>query len=371
MIFTTLILSLILILHLFVLSAGSFLVRFGMKRKVKNKSLFLEENELPFVSILVAARNEENNIRRCLESLNALGFPKQNYEVLIGNDQSEDNTGSVVNEYIKDKPNFRLINIKENLGKAKGKANVLAHLAHEAKGKYFFITDADIAINPDWINCFLPFLYSPETYVSGTTIVKGSGFWSNLQEMEWILFNAIYRCIDEFQPVAAAGNNMALSAEAYWKTGGYENIEFSVTEDYQLFKEMKKLGYKHRQILRPCSLGLSLPVGGFASLLRQRKRWLVGGRDLPFFMWVLLTLYALFLPALVGLFFLSLPLALMFLVFKVLLDGVFMYVTAKRVNFLFKLWLMPVFEIYLYILNILVFIYFFIPVKVYWKGRKY
>src|SRR5690606_10855505 len=179
----------------------------------------------------------------------------------------------------------------------------------------------------------------------------------NFQEMEWLLFNAIYRCIDEFHPVAAAGNNMALPAETYWKTGGYENIDFSVTEDYQLFKELKIYGYRHIHVLEACVVGLSQPLIGLSSLLKQRERWLVGGKDLPLFMWVLLSFYALYLPAQVLMFFLHPQLAALFLSLKIIFDGFFLYVTAKRIGLRLKAGLMPLFEIYLYVLNILVFIY--------------
>jgi glycosyltransferase involved in cell wall biosynthesis len=85
-----------------------------------------------------------------------LSFPASDLEVLIGNDDSEDRTALLVEEFIKDKPNFRQFHIRHTIGLARGKANVLAQLAMQAEGEYFFITDADIEVPPTGYRACLP-----------------------------------------------------------------------------------------------------------------------------------------------------------------------------------------------------------------------
>ncbi len=53
-------------------------------------------DDLPVVSILVAARNEEQNIIRCLQALTELDYPAYKLEILVGNDASEDKTRELV-----------------------------------------------------------------------------------------------------------------------------------------------------------------------------------------------------------------------------------------------------------------------------------
>jgi cellulose synthase/poly-beta-1,6-N-acetylglucosamine synthase-like glycosyltransferase len=133
--------------------------------------------EYPFVSILVAARNEEATIKRCILSLQALNFPQDKFEILIGNDASEDETASIVEELMNTVPNLKLIHIHEKLGSAKAKANVLAHLVHEAKAELIFVTDADIQVKPDWILTTLPHLNDAKNgIVSNATMVYGNSF---------------------------------------------------------------------------------------------------------------------------------------------------------------------------------------------------
>ena len=126
------------------------------------------------VSILLPARNEEKTILRCLQALDQLDYPQHLLEILIGNDDSSDATERVVLEFIRDKPHFELHTIQLQTPGLKGKANVLAQLAHRASGDYFFFCDADIAVAPTWIERMLP-LFRPKVgvVVGVTRMVPG------------------------------------------------------------------------------------------------------------------------------------------------------------------------------------------------------
>ncbi|MDX5346710.1 MAG: glycosyltransferase, partial [Hymenobacteraceae bacterium] len=65
----------------------------------------------PRISILIAARNEEANIQRCLEAIQRLHYPTHLIEVLIGDDASTDRTCQLVNDYISDKQHYKCFTI--------------------------------------------------------------------------------------------------------------------------------------------------------------------------------------------------------------------------------------------------------------------
>src|SRR6187549_498850 len=109
-------------------------------------------NQLPKISILIAARNEEANIARCLASVDQLCFPKSDLEILIGDDGSTDATAAIVKQFIQNKPEFKYVLIDKQVAALRGKANVLAQLAQVAEGEYYFFCDADITVNTDWLN---------------------------------------------------------------------------------------------------------------------------------------------------------------------------------------------------------------------------
>ena len=65
------------------------------RQKLSNKY----DQDLPFVSVVIAARNEEKNIANLLDDLITQTIDKNNFEVIVSNDRSEDKTGKIINEY--------------------------------------------------------------------------------------------------------------------------------------------------------------------------------------------------------------------------------------------------------------------------------
>ncbi|MEM1003367.1 MAG: glycosyltransferase, partial [Bacteroidota bacterium] len=169
----------------------------------------MKEKDFPIVSVLVAVRNEENCIVNCLNSLIAQDYPQDRFEVLIGDDQSEDDTANLVSAKIKNRTRFKLLTINRNCGKTKGKANVLAQLAQEAKGTYFIITDADMQLPTNWISGMVNEITDEIGVVTGCTIPMGSSSLDALQAIDWIKAQAQIYLLSKINiPVTSLGNNM-------------------------------------------------------------------------------------------------------------------------------------------------------------------
>jgi hypothetical protein len=214
---------------------------------------------LPRVSILVAARNEEATIERCLRALAALHYPAEQLEILIGDDASTDDTAAVVQRFIADKPQFRLLPIRHRLGTTRGKSNVLAHLCRAATTDYFPLTDADMALHPEWVAAMLAATPEGVGVVTGIT-TAGGGLFGRMQGLDWLFgLNLIRLLTDCGLPVTAVGNNMLVTRGAYESIGGYEALAFSVTEDLQLFTQIVAQGWHYRNLIEPRVLGISVP----------------------------------------------------------------------------------------------------------------
>lgn len=329
-------------------------------------------NEFPYISILLAVRDEEVNIIRCLESLNKLSYPSDRLEILIGNDLSTDLTEELINTYISDKPSFQLHNIYHQEADLRGKANVLAQLARKAKGEYYFFCDADIAVKPDWIQNMLK-NFTPKTgVVNGITIMDSKGLYSDLQSLEWLFALGSFRLLYFLNiPITSMGNNMAIRAKAYHATGGYETVGFSVVEDYTLFKAILNKGYSFNQCFEQGVISTSVPVANLRSQLIQRKRWMQGAMQVPFwiialffigavFPWICITMIPLF-----GEF--TLWLLMLCYLTITFLTAIPIYIL--REFRLFKS--LPFFGFYIALMNLLSLISYFKPGKVVWKDRQY
>jgi cellulose synthase/poly-beta-1,6-N-acetylglucosamine synthase-like glycosyltransferase len=302
-----------------------------------------------------------------------LDYPTDKLEVLIGNDASTDNTSALVEDFIADKPHFRLFQIDKTVGKGRGKANVLGQLAHQASGEFYFITDVDVKLPHQWILGLLQEFNQEVGIASGTTKCQRGGLFATLQSIDWLHFMGYIKAFANAGiGCTSVGNNMAVRAEAYWQTGGYEEIDFSITEDYKLFKEVTSRGWQWRTTMREETLGLAWYIPNVKEMLHQRKRWLIGARELPLNWKFMLVLYGLFIPALLYVGFVDLRLALAIWFSKFLLQSyfiIFLCITTKRRPF--NYFYLLLYELYVLLNTAATAVFYWLPIKSVWKGREY
>ncbi|WP_266205034.1 glycosyltransferase [Pontibacter kalidii] len=329
--------------------------------------------EQPRISILIAARNEEHTILRCLHAIEALDYPKDKIEVLIGDDASTDKTRAVIDNFIQGKPQYTCITITQTLGKARGKANVLAHLAKIATTNYFFYTDADIAVPREWVQAMLSEMQEGVGVVTGITSIEGNSFFARLQAMDWLYALGLMQVVSDLGlRVTTMGNNMLLRRQAYEEVGGYESINFSITEDIAIFNEVLRRGWGFRNIYSPHVLALSTPAPTFTAYLQQRRRWMRGSMHLPWYMAIIFILHSAYYPVLLPFFaYTSVGVMLAIFTFKLLLQSLYLHLCLRRLGRSVRWYLYFFFELYLVISSVILIIYFFLPLKTRWKGRKY
>lgn len=329
---------------------------------------------LPRVSILIAARDEAAALPRCLASLRALHYPAELLEILVGDDASCDGTAAVARAAMRGfAGQFRVIPITETMGGARGKANVLAHLARLATTDFFFITDADIRLPPTWITALLTLAGPGVGTVTGITAVRGPRLFDQLQGIDWLLSLSLVQVVSDLgRPVTAMGNNMLVTRAAYEATGGYEVLPFSVTEDFALFRAVLASGYGFRHVFSAAARADSLPIATGPALLKQRRRWLRGVEGLPLRLRLELLFFSGFWPALLGVAGLLGPaLALGIWGLKILVQGTLTYFAHRRAGLRLPWHLLPLFEIYTLVLTICLVGFRLTGGAVEWKGRRY
>ncbi|MDP2175862.1 MAG: glycosyltransferase [Bacteroidota bacterium] len=339
------------------------------------KKNFVELDEYPKISILIAARNEASNIKTCLGAIENLDYDKNLIEVLIGNDQSTDETQAIIEAFIQNKPWFKLVNLKSTDNtQTKGKARVLATLGQLASGAYILVTDADIIVNPKWAKGLVSEMINNRVDMAGgTTNITADNLFEKFQQVDWLYFMGIIHVLDFFKkPITMVGNNMSFSMSAYQKVGGYETIPFSITEDYALFKALKEKGFLSSQVLNQETLVYSKPIETFVGIMKQRKRWLVGGWDLPLNYRIMLFVFSTWYFSLPILLLFNWQLALGLFVFKCFIQLFQILRIYQILNIRPEHWMAILFyDVYLFIMIPCTGIYFLWPSKTTWKGRKY
>ncbi len=259
-----------------------FIFLIGLQKNLRYP--FNSNSEIPFVSVIVAAKNEEACIAQCIESLLKLDYPKEKLEIIVVNDRSTDRTADIMKSYTPDNPELKYIEIKEESGKLKGKTNALSVSINQAKGEIIFTTDADIEVKPSWIKEMVKYYENDTGLVSGYSIIHPDGFSQGIQAIDWIYLLTIASGSDGInKQISCVGNNMSYRRKAYDEVGGYENIKFSITEDFMLLQTIrKKTKWKTKFPVNIKCVNYTLPCVTFRELYNQKKRWARGGLDASF-----------------------------------------------------------------------------------------
>jgi len=217
-----------------------------LKRSPKNKKA---DCDLPFVSVLVPMRNEEKNAEACINSLLLLDYPE--YEIVVLNDDSTDNTGNILTELSKKNNKLRVI---ENHGLPPGwmgKTYACTLLAEEAKGEFLLFTDADVYHNSKSLKNIvkLSLEYNADLLSAVPEQIMNSF-------AEKLLVPFLYFIMFVFLPLfmirfnkfprfsAAIGQYMLFKKQAYEKIGGHGAVEDSIIEDVHLARLIKKNNLK-------------------------------------------------------------------------------------------------------------------------------
>lgn len=103
------------------------------------------DDELPFLTVLIPAYNEEVVLERKLNSVLGADYPKQRLEILVGNDASTDRTAAILNQMCQKHPLIRVRHFKARTGKP----TMINELVKDARGELLVITDANVMIDPD------------------------------------------------------------------------------------------------------------------------------------------------------------------------------------------------------------------------------
>lgn len=207
----------------------------------------LQEN--PLISILIPARDEEKNIGRCLRSLVKQDY--QNVEILVLDDNSDDNTGSIVNEWSKKDKRIKLIIGRPLIRGWKGKSYACHQLSVRAKGKYLIFTDADTLHFPDSISSSLAALCINKLdalsvfprQIMVTTHERMAVIFINLAVLA-LMSIAFIRKTRSPKLCIANGQFMLFKRKVYDSIGGHRNIKKDIVEDVAISKQVKKCGFK-------------------------------------------------------------------------------------------------------------------------------
>ncbi len=340
---------------------------------IKKKFPKVKDEDLPSAAVIVAVRNEEKNILRCMSALDKLDYPEGKLEIFISDGHSTDSTVQIVDDFIKDKHRFKRLSANPEKANLKGKANAIDSAIKLTEADIILTTDADCEVDPLWVKTIGSYFGTDVGIVNGFTTQTVNNRFSGMQALDFVyLLIVAAGTINLKRPISCIGNNMSYRRKAYLETGGYEKLPFSVTEDFNLLMAIYRLNkYKIIFPLDRNALVTSLPCISFNELYHQKKRWGVGGLGVPLRGFIIMAFGLIVnICMLLSPFFFS-PAVLYFIIFKLAIDLFVLYPVHYRLGIKDHLKYFLWFELYFIIYIILLPIIVLSSRKVVWKGKEY
>ena len=205
--------------------------------------------EGPLVSVLIPARDEEQNIENCVNSL--LEQDYQNYEILIIDDNSEDKTYEIIQRLAKQNKRISIYRGKPLPADWYGKPFALEQLVPKAKGEILLFTDADTIHRSTSVSWAVTNIKNTGAdFISGYVgqILKSFGERVTVPVMFFLTGFIIPMFLNEIVKLgyfsAAVGQYIAVKKDVFLKIGGYTAVKSKTSEDIYMARYVKECGYK-------------------------------------------------------------------------------------------------------------------------------
>ncbi len=203
------------------------------------------------VSVLIPARNEEKNIRACIDSL--LQQTYSNYEIIVLDDQSSDGTWGIITGYRDRFPDRVRVVRGEPLADNGwlGKPHAMQQLARHASGEYLMFTDADTVhgsesiawavTNLEWhkADCVSGYVFQEMNSLGEQFIVPATYIMSAMLLPLWLI-TALPAPGLSF----AIGQLIVFRRSAFESIGGYARVRGQITDDLAIARELKRAGFR-------------------------------------------------------------------------------------------------------------------------------
>ncbi len=228
-----------------------------------------------FISVIVAARNEEQNIVALVKSLKEQTYPAEFFEVIIVDDFSTDKTSEKLRPFLNER--FYLIQPGSNAIKSSKKKAIEAGIK-KAQGELIVITDADCLPKKEWLELIVGFQRTNNSvFVAAPVTFKTyASLLSIFQSLDFITLQGITAAsVTANVHSMCNGANLAYQRSVFFEVGGFSGIDKLASGDDMLlmYKIWKKYPQQVHYLKNDNAIIETEPMPNWTSFFEQRIRW--------------------------------------------------------------------------------------------------
>ena len=238
-----------------------------------------------FLSVIIPVRNEAKNIEILLQDLENQDLNKKYFEVFIANDNSDDNTAELIEEFkSKSDLNLHLVHLTHASIIKSPKKRAISTCINLAKGDIIVTTDGDCRVKKVWLkeiqlhfeNYETVFLSAPVSFFKASSSNIISKIWTQMQEIEFVSLIVSGACsINLGLPNMCSGANIAYKKSAFINVKGFEGNEHIASGDDEFLMHKMASHYpgKISYLKSQEAIVETAALPNLISFYNQRKRW--------------------------------------------------------------------------------------------------
>jgi len=223
------------------------------------------------ISVIIAAKNEASNLKDNLPYILNQDYP--NFEVVVVNDQSEDNSLKVLKTIAKSYKRLKIVNVK--LGLKSSKKNALNEAIKVAQNNYLVFTDADCKpLTQHWLAEIQASFKTENSVIIGfSPYRKTKGFLNKLIQFETLQTAINYFGFSKLgMTYMGVGRNLAYTKSLFKKLNGFQSHQHILSGDDDLFVNQATVLANFELCLNPKTFVESKPKTTFQSWMDQKRR---------------------------------------------------------------------------------------------------
>lgn len=307
------------------------------------------------VSVVIVARNEAKNLPLLMTCLLSQDYPKELYEIVFGDDDSQDDTGKIIRDYIEAGHNIKYIKSMGREQAISPKKVALSRAIKAADGDIILTTDADCIVPTTWISSMVSSFSDDVSMVAGysRTLIPAWNKTSILQKYEHFDFALTYMVLGGGYTLgkswACIGQNLAYRKSAWEAVGGFSKIMHLISgDDVNLMQLLRREGHKIIFNFSAASFTHTHPVESWKQFVNQRSRWASNMKYQlnfdPEFFFILFSMACLYWGGLI-LMFVNLKLGLLVFAYRILIELIMVsyshkhFGVSKRMLGFYPVWL--------------------------------
>lgn len=237
---------------------------------------------LPSVTLIVSARNEEEHLPHLLNCLAAQDYPSDKLEICLVDDRSTDRTNELLAEFAARHRHVRHFTLHDTLPHFAPKKRALDHAIRHAQGEIILLTDADARPGPQWVREMAAQFQPGVVMVCGySPYFPRLNLLQNILALEYFSLAAVSAgSIGAGRPLTCTGSNFAYRRDAFFAVNGFAGIAHFISGDDDLFlhkmhdHRLGRIGYA----AHPHVHAAVRPPASWRDFQSQRTRYASKGR---------------------------------------------------------------------------------------------